>query len=268
VPAKPGKEQPLLNAFISVYENDKWAGADRDWVDEHEDGAVDVVARRSDEATLAIEHTLIQPYPHEREDFARFARAFLGGDRDRSLEIPETLLRVDVPAGTLRRGDDWAAVAEAVRDCIRRSLLTFPEGRSDLACPPVGGNGTLQIYRQAIPGHEGRTIFRRYGAFDIASTIRDALTRKLPKLAETQADRRILMLERDQWHLDHTAIAAGLESLRSECPLLASIDEIWIAETHDNRDIVLFALVRPDGKYESVYTFAGERLLDRRDQLD
>ena len=47
-----------------------------DWVDEHENGAVELIARKSDGTTLAIEHTLIQPYPLEKEDFARFDRAF------------------------------------------------------------------------------------------------------------------------------------------------------------------------------------------------
>ena len=73
------------------------------------------------------------------------------------------------------------------------------------------------------------------------------------------------MLERDQWHVDHAAIAAELECLRCDFPLLASVDEIWIAETHDNRHIVLFDLVRPNRRYAPVYTFAGERLLGRRD---
>ena len=57
MPAKPGKEQPLLKRFISVYEKLTWAEADCDWVDEREDGAVELIARRSDGATLAIEHT-------------------------------------------------------------------------------------------------------------------------------------------------------------------------------------------------------------------
>ena len=68
MPAKPGKEQLLLKRFISAYEEGTWAEADCDWVDEREDGAVELIAKKNNGATLAIEHTLIQPYPHEKED--------------------------------------------------------------------------------------------------------------------------------------------------------------------------------------------------------
>lgn len=267
MPAKCGKERPLLERFISVYQNDTWAEADLDWVDEREDGAVELLATRgSDGATLAIEHTLIQPYPREKEDFARFQRVFLHSGRDVSLEIPEAVLYVNVPGGTLQPGDDWDAVAEAVYDCIRRSKQTLPEGRSDLSCFIAGGKTIiLQIRLQPIPGHDGQTIIRRYGPFDLSATIRTALGNKLPKLVATKADKRILMLERDQWHVDHTAIAAELECLRGDFPLLASVDEIWIAESHDNGHIILFDPVRPDLRYDPVYTFSGERLLSRRD---
>src|ERR1700681_953966 len=110
MPAKAGKEQPLLKRFISVYQNDTWSDAHCDWVDEREDRAVELLATRSsDRATLAIEHTLIQPYSREKEDFARFERAFRRGGRDPSLEISEAVLYVDVPGGTLQPGDDWDA---------------------------------------------------------------------------------------------------------------------------------------------------------------
>ena len=147
MPAKPGKEQLLLKRFISAYEERTWAEADCDWVDEREDGAVELIAKRSNGSTLAIEHTLIQPYPHEKEDFTR-ERAFLSGGRDRSLEISETVLYVNVPGGTLQRGKDWGIVAKAVFNCIRRRKEKLPEGDSDLACPIVEGKTiTLQIRR-------------------------------------------------------------------------------------------------------------------------
>jgi hypothetical protein len=238
MPAKPGKEQPLLKRFISVYENNAWADAHCDWVDERKDRAVELLAtRRRDAITLAIEHTLIQPYPREKEDFARFERAFLRNGRDRSLEVSEAVLYVDVPGGTLQSGDDWDAVADAVRDCIRRNKQALPEGRSGLFCSIVSGKTiTLQIRRQSIPGDDGQTIIRRYGPFDLSSTIRTALENKLPKLVATRADKRILMLERDQWHVNQAAIAGELiECLRGDFPLLTSVDELCVRAHHLGR---------------------------------
>ena len=169
------------------------------------------------------------------------------------------MLYVNVRGGTLERGDDWGIVAKAVFSCIRGSKEKLPEGDSDLACPIVEGKTiTLQIRRQPIPGHDGLTLIRRYGPFDLSSTIRTALEKKLPKLVETEADKRILMLERDQWHVEHTAIAAELERLRDDFPKLALVDEIWIAETHHNRHFVLFDPVRPDRSYAPVFAFDGD----------
>src|SRR5436190_19906602 len=105
MPAKPGKEHYLITRFLRAYEQGDWADAEFDWVDEHQDGAVELVARRpSDGVTLAIEHTVIQPRPEEKEDFAMFSRSFPADISDPSLEIPHAFLFVDVPFGALQKG--------------------------------------------------------------------------------------------------------------------------------------------------------------------
>jgi hypothetical protein len=268
MPAKPGKEQSLLRRFLSVYEGDSWADADCDWLDERLDGAVELVAvRKSDGMTLAIEHTLIQPYPREKEDFARFHAAFLRGEGDPSLIEPGAALYVNVPAGALQPGDDWNATAERVWDCIRRNKHTIPDEWSRLDCPISSGRTlTLQVNRVPMTDDPGLTLIRRYGDFDLAGTVGTALETKLPKLAATKAQRRMLVLERDQWQVDHGRIAAELDRRRQGCPLLRSVDEIWIAETHEAGRIVLFDHVRPEHKYAPIYTFVGERLISRHDR--
>jgi hypothetical protein len=98
MPAKPGKERSLLTRFLIAYEKGAWANAKHDWVDEHLDGAVELIATRpSDGVTIAIEHTVIQPHPREKEDFARFQRAFTGHDGDPSLRLSDSFLYVNVP---------------------------------------------------------------------------------------------------------------------------------------------------------------------------
>lgn len=263
VPAKPGKEQSLLTRFLRAYDKGTWADASLDWVDERIDGAVELVATRlSDGATLAIEHTIIQPHPREKEDFARFSRSsFSKSDRHPSIEIPQSFLFVNVPIDTLQRGQDWDATAGAVHECIRRNKHSIPEGRSELRCLVAGNEITLQLELVRDESQQdGRTIIRRYGDFDVRATVRTALEKKLPKLAGTEAQKRLLMFERDQWHLSHHNIAAQVYDLRADFPLLASIDELWIAETHDNRTIVLFEPLVKGRRYAPVYTFVGETL--------
>jgi hypothetical protein len=268
MPAKPGKEQHLLRRFLSVYDQDSWADAHYDWLDERQDGAVELLAtRKGDGVTLAIEHTLIQPYPREKEDFARFRSAFLSGDEDPSLVEPGAALYIDLPAGALQPGDDWKAIAAHVRDCIRHNKHAFPEELSTFDCLIDSGRViVLQVDRVPVSGDPGITLIRRYGDFDLATTVGTALETKLPKLVETVAQRRILMLERDQIQVKHGKIAAEIERHRPGCPLLALVDEIWIAETHEDGRIALFEPVRPEHRYSPVYTFVGDVLHSRRDR--
>jgi hypothetical protein len=263
VPAKPGKEHYLIRRFLSAYEQGSWTDAELDWADERQDGAVELVAtRRSDSVTLAIEHTVIQPHPQEKEDFAKFKRTFPTDISDPSLEIPHGFLYVDVPFGVLEKGADWAAVAECVLAAIRRNKHLIPAGRSQLFCASGGRDFVLHTRLVSDPSSaSGKTIIRRYGEFALASTVRTALATKLPKLVRTQAKRRLLMLERDQWHVDHTALATEIEVCRLAFPEMASVDEIWIAETHDERRIVLFDPVLPGRGYGPVYTFTGDDLV-------
>ena len=262
MPSKRGKEHSLIARFLKAYEHGSWTDAELDWLDERQDGAVELVAtRRSDRVTLAIEHTVIQPHPQEKEDFAKFKRTFPADITDPSLEIPHCFLYVDVPFGALQRGTDWTAVAECVLAAIRLNKGSLPDGRSELRCASGGRDFVLQTRLVRDPSsRSGKTIIRRYGDFDLASTVRTALATKLPKLVRTTAMRRLLMLERDQWHVDHTALAAEIEACRSGFPAMASVDEIWIAETHEERRVVLFDPVLPGRGYGPVYTFTGDDL--------
>jgi hypothetical protein len=262
MPAKPGKEQYLIGRFLRAYEHGSWSDAALDWLDERQDGAVELVAtRHADGVTLAIEHTIVQPHPQEKEDFAKFVRTFPHNIDDPSLEVESGFLYVNVPLGALQRGSDWKAVAQSVLDSIRRDKDSIPEGDSELGC--LCGSREFVLKTRLVKdrsSRKGKTIIRRYGDFDLAGTVRTALATKLPKLVRTPAMRRLLMLERDQWQLDPVALAKEVELCRPEFPTMASVDEFWIAETHEDRRIALFEPVLPGRGYAPVYFFVGDKL--------
>jgi len=62
MPTECRREHTLIELFLSAYEHNSWVHCRRDWLEMKEDGAVEVLATRSDRKTLAIEHTLIQLY--------------------------------------------------------------------------------------------------------------------------------------------------------------------------------------------------------------
>lgn len=138
MPSKHGKEHYLIARFLKAYEHGSWADAELDWLDERQDGAVELVAKRgSDGVTLAIEHTVIQPHPQEKEDFAKFRRTFPADITDPTLEIPHGFLYVDVPFGALQRGTDWSTLAERILAAIRLNKDSIPDGQSELRCESV-----------------------------------------------------------------------------------------------------------------------------------
>ncbi len=61
--------------------------------------------------------------------------------------------------------------------------------------------------------------------------IEKTLKKKLPKLANTAADKRILLLERQHMILFPKRILGEIEKQQAAFPDLAKIDEVWIVET-------------------------------------
>jgi hypothetical protein len=79
-------------------------------------------------------------------------------------------------------------------------------------------SGNLHIRRQQVDNNLDQVIER-------------ALRKKLPKLANTPADKRILLLERQHMILLPESILAEVENQRRSFPKLADVNEIWILET-------------------------------------
>lgn len=103
MPTKSRREDAFIERFLSAYENHSWADAEIDWLDKKSDGAIEArVTRISDGKTLAIEHTIIEPFVGDKEDFASFKAAFPRIEEDESLLVPGRWIRVFVPVGTLR----------------------------------------------------------------------------------------------------------------------------------------------------------------------
>lgn len=84
--------------------------------------------RACDRKELAIEHTMIQPFAGDKEDFARFAREFLPSEEDKSLSVPERAI-YQVPIGTLQKGQNWSQVAKAPHEWLRDSSSQSLGGR-------------------------------------------------------------------------------------------------------------------------------------------
>ncbi|HYL99882.1 MAG TPA: hypothetical protein VEZ90_13080 [Blastocatellia bacterium] len=203
-----------------------------------------MATRESDGKRVAIEHTIIEPFIGEKEDFAFFRKAFLGIEKDATLLVRGRWIQVFVPVGTLRDQIEQSRVAivQFVHDWIRSNRLTLPDGISRHPCSvsagpgerslditlslkvtplqggPVAERGCLHVRRQEVRGSLGQVIER-------------ALKKKLPKQLNTVADKRILLLERQHMNLAPRRMLHEIDTRRSSFPGLARVDEIWFVET-------------------------------------
>ena len=117
--------------------------------------------------------------------------------------------------------------------------------------PGIGGS--CLIARDKLPG-------------DLGVVVEKALRTKIPKLAAKAAEKRILLLERDQIGLGDSEIYRQIVNLAPAFPDLAKINEIWIANTSilAPEQSAYFTLMDGRGLVE-LLTFKNGALKSRRD---
>jgi hypothetical protein len=270
MPTEFRREHTLIEHFLSSYEHNSWAHCHCDWLEKKEDGAVEVLATRSDGKTLAIEHTLIQPFVGDKKDFAYFRSSFLRIEEDKSLIVPERIIYVDIPIGSLQKGYSWNPVVTAVHEWLKANRLSLPEGQSQHTCP-IGAirnrkasDLNLQVRVVFSPGFAGAFMIRRYGEERLGEVVEGALRKKLPKLVKTDADKHILLFERDQFTLSELSIYDKIEERRAMFSDLAKVHEVWFAETvfYETDKYVRFELY-DSGVLVQTLGFLDGRLIER-----
>ena len=272
MPTRFRREHILIELFLSSYEHNSWAHCHRDWLEKKEDGAIEVLATRSDGKTLAIEHTLIEPFVGDKKDFAYFKSSFLRIEENKSLIVPGRIIYVNIPIGALQKGYSWNPVVTAVHEWVKTKRLSLPAGRSQHTCQiadmPEREAGALNLQVRVVlsSGFAGALIIRRYGVGRLGEVIEKALRKKLPKLVKTAADKRILLLECDQFTLSELDIYDKIKEHRAMFPDLAKIHEIWFANTVfygiNKNKYVLFSLYDSGGLVQALGFLDGQ-LIER-----
>jgi hypothetical protein len=244
---RPTREDPFIKLLLSAYENGSWADAalaKPDAIDRTNPAVDQIATRKSDGKTLAIEHTIIEPFVRDKEDFACFQATFLGIEKDESLLVPGRWIRVFVPVGALRNQPQKSrdAIVQSIHRWIKSSRLILPDGMSQHLCsiigipskPPFDIALSLKVVRLqsgSVAERGSLHVRRQEVGSSLGDIIEKALKKKLPKLVNTAADKRILLLERQHMNLSPQHMLGEIEKRRASFPDLAGVDEIWIIET-------------------------------------
>jgi len=273
VKAEP-KERPIIRMLLSACDNGAWQSADLDWVEEKQDGAVEVIATRLDGIRLALEHTLIQPFVGEKFDSEVFMRAFGRIEKNAGLTVPERLLDVIIPVGAIPKGYDWDEVGQDLLNWLMANHAGAPrEGEASYVVPVAAKarNGPLALpvtlRTMHLPGMAGSCLIARDKMpGTLEAIVEKALRTKIPKLVATAAEKRLLLLERDQIALGDSQIYAQIVKIAPPFPDLACIDEIWMANTAilSSEQWASFSLMDGRGLVE-LLIFENGALKSRRD---
>ena len=102
------RDRRLVNMFLSKYGD----YATRDYPEDRDRNkrAVEVIAEDQNGNSVAIEHTLIQPFIGERDDAQPFSKILEPLDQDNSLAVPGYLITISLPVGAIPRGVNWKEV--------------------------------------------------------------------------------------------------------------------------------------------------------------
>jgi hypothetical protein len=273
VKAEP-KERPIIRMLLSAGDNGAWQQAQLDWVEEKQDGAVEVIATRTDGARLALEHTLIQPFVGEKFDSEVFMRALGRIEKNPALTIPERHLDVIIPVNAIPKGYNWDDVGQDLLEWLLvNHTAALHEGESShiVQIGATSKNGPLALpitlRTMHLPGMAGSCLIARDKMpSDLEAIVEKALRTKIPKLVATIADKRILLLERDQIALGDHEIYRQIVKLAPAFPDLARVDEVWIANTAilASEHWASFTLMDGRGLVE-LLVFENETLKSRRD---
>jgi hypothetical protein len=227
-------ERPLIQMFLAGYEQGVWKDATLNWVEETQENAVEVIATRPDGRTLAVEHTLIELFVGEKYDSTIFTKAFEPRiEKNPEFIIPGRALNVMIPVGALVGIKDRDAGGEALLVWMRASHSSIPPGDSEQTIM-VGGSVPLKVkFRSDVSGgDEGYCWLARCDKpGNIDKIVEKAIKRKVPKLVRTQADKCILLLQREHISMGDTEILDLIESFAPGYPDIAEVDEIWFANT-------------------------------------
>jgi hypothetical protein len=230
------RDQQLVSQFLSAH-NQQYGSSLKvvRWPDDEnrQIPAVEAVALDANGGTVAIEHTLIQPFEGERIDSNRFMKVFGPIEGCTDLMKPGYNVDVGVKVGAIPSGVKWDVVAEGVREHLRKTIPSLGEVdklESILGLPfALNVRLTIQAHGQTEADHVW--VSRSDIPASLKQVVKTALSRKLPKLVAENANRRVLLLEQADVAHGHSDIRIAIDDLSSDFPQLKQTDEIWLAVT-------------------------------------
>jgi hypothetical protein len=210
---------------------------------------IDALCRNAAGKSLAIEHTLIEPFPGNRADIDRFLKTLGALEEHPLLKQQGYMIIATQRVGAIPSRIKWGDLPQLMITQLAALLPNLQEGSHTV--PVVGPGWSFDLHvnkRRTAAQGLGSFSTGRIGPGDSGpKLILTALEKKIPKLAAATADKKILLLETD-------AVSGNVEEQFGQLPddphtraLLESIDEIWTLDTAslESEDVVFVNQMHP-----------------------
>lgn len=246
------QDEKLVTLFLQNYQSDigeRYEAKEFPEKIHRNKPAVEVIAFDQQGNSLAIEHTLTLPFTDERADAKSFSDVFEPLEQDASLRLPEYDVTLWIDVGAIPKGVNWKETSLKVKEWFSDKRHTIPEGVSIHKISNLGFDLSVKIEKTNLPGYEGKVfVGRTKMPKTFRAIIKKALSEKLPKLTATNADKRILLLEKNSPLVGYDEFTETIRLIGTEHPELAEVDEIWVANTvaMESEKVAWFLRVWPD----------------------
>jgi hypothetical protein len=210
--------------------------------------AVDAVATDKFGRAVAIEHTVLQPFPGQKKA--------LQGTLEKVFEplkrqpVPGRNIMITVPDYSVRGCRAKAQLAAEVRTWFERAKKSFPYGWSYHVIPVLDTEVHMVVECVEMEGDRG-VISIMYAhprmKEQFGEAVLRSLEKKIHKLVDAGADRRILLFQREWLTYSERDLDGALDSLAPRFPSLGQVDEVWLADSVfvKRRGYIEFQRVRP-----------------------
>jgi len=216
-----------------------------DWPDDNSTKKnIDAMCGDKNGRTLAVEHTLIQPFEGAKEDDARFLQTLGSLENHPDLVERGYAYQVRQTVRAIPTGIDWQEVPRETIKQLRSILPTLPECDVEVVIKGTKWELPLRVTKmRSNAADDGTFGTGRFWPGDPgAELVLCALRNKVPKLSASSADLKILLMEKD-------AVAGTVEHQFEQLPdttevraLLSAIDQVWSVNTVSlGTDGVIFA---------------------------
>src|SRR5205823_4248208 len=106
-------------------------------------------------ATLAIEHTLLQPFAGERQDTAIFLKTVGKLDKALNLMLPGFTVSLSLEVDSIPKGVNWSSVGPAVEKWYLSMRDQLPIGGSQHTIPDLPFKLTVNVDKAAVKHDRG-----------------------------------------------------------------------------------------------------------------